>query len=101
MSLRNDTSYISRVACVCELERTACCDTCMYFIAVETFGFDALVSNIVNIEKKKKKEEEISKEKYVYFQDSEYFSQICFKIIKSRKISQLNVIFNVNVVRSY
>lgn len=72
----------------------------MYFIAVETFGFDALVSNIVNIEKKKKKEE-ISKEKYVYFQNSEYFSQICFKIIKSRKISQLNVIFNINVVRSY
>lgn len=48
-----------------EPERT-CCDTCTYFIAVETFGFDALVSNIVNIViKKKKGEEEISKEKYV------------------------------------
>lgn len=55
--------------CMCELEKTACCDTCMYFIVVETFGFDALVSNIVNIEKKKKKEEEIWKEEYVYFQD--------------------------------
>lgn len=50
---------------MCEPERT-CCDTCTYFIAVETFGFDALVSNIVNIViKKKKGEEEISKEKYV------------------------------------
>ena len=47
-----------------EPERT-CCDTCTYFIAVETFGFDALVSNIVNIVIKKKGEEEISKEKYV------------------------------------
>lgn len=36
-----------------EPERT-CCDTCTYFIAVETFGFDALVSNIVNIVIKKK-----------------------------------------------
>lgn len=66
---------------MCEPERT-CCDTCTYFIAVETFGFDALVSNIVNIViKKKKGEEEISKEKYTYV-FSVYFSQICFKMKK-------------------
>lgn len=53
---------------MCEPERT-CCDTCTYFIAVETFGFDALVSNIVNIVKKKKGgRRNIEREIRMYFQ---------------------------------
>ena len=63
-----------------EPERT-CCDTCTYFIAVETFGFDALVSNIVNIviKKKRGKKKHRKKNTYVF---SVYFSQICFKMKK-------------------